>query len=339
MKQSQLFTKTLRENPKGAVFASHQLLLRGGFIYQFASGIYAILPLGLKVLRKIENIIRKEFDNMGIQELKMSILHPAELWKKTGRWETAGKELWRTKSRSGEDIVLAMTHEETISAIVADTTKREEELPFTVNQFSTKIRDEERPRGGLLRLREFIMQDAYSFDKDEKGLNESFEKMIGAYKDIFKKIGIPAIPVKASSGLMGGAGSYEFMVISSSGEDEIVFCQKCGFAANREVFKEKDICPECNGKMEIKKSIEIAHAFKLGEKYSKAMNILYEDGKGKKHYVQMGCYGIGEERLMATVVEISHDERGIIWPESIAPFNVHLLSLLGAESKTAEKGK
>jgi len=327
MLQSQLFTKTKREAPKGAIFISHQLLSRAGFIYQFASGIYALLPLGLRVLRKIENIIREEFNKIGIQELRMTLLHPAELWKKTGRWETAGKELWKIKSRRGEEMVLAMTHEETIAAIAADTIRSEKELPVIVNQFSTKIRDEERPRGGLLRLREFIMQDAYSFDKDEKGLEQSFQKMVKAYKKIFKRMEIPVIPVKASAGLMGGVDSYEFMAISPSGEDKIAICPKCNFAANIEILKGENKCPQCGKELEVKKSIEVAHAFKLGTKYSEAMNILYEDKKGKKHFVQMGCYGIGLERVMATAVELHHNEKGIIWPKEVAPFNVHLIEV------------
>jgi len=335
MRQSQFFLKTKKETPKGAVFVSHQLLLRADFIYQFSSGIYALLPAGLKVLRKIENIIREEFDKLGIQELRMSLLHPAELWKKTGRWETAGKELWKTKSRKGEEMVLAMTHEETIAAIAADIVRSESELPVIVNQFQTKVRDEERPRGGLLRLREFMMQDAYSFDKDENGLDKSFQKMVEVYKKIFKRIELPVIPVKASTGLMGGLDSYEFMVIAKSGEDKIAVCPKCKFAANVEILKGKEKCPQCGTKMEIKRTIEVGHAFKLGTKYSKAMDILYEDKKGMKHLVQMGCYGIGLERAMATIVEVHNDEKGIIWPKSVAPFDVHLLSL-GSGKKTIQ---
>lgn len=335
MRQSQFFLKTKKETPKGAVFVSHQLLLRADFIYQFSSGIYALLPAGLKVLRKIENIIREEFDKLGIQELRMSLLHPAELWKKTGRWETAGKELWKTKSRKGEEMVLAMTHEETIAAIAADIVRSESELPVIVNQFQTKVRDEERPRGGLLRLREFMMQDAYSFDKDENGLDKSFQKMVEVYKKIFKRIELPVIPVKASTGLMGGLDSYEFMVIAKSGEDKIAVCPKCKFAANVEILKGKEKCPQCGTKMEIKRTIEVGHAFKLGTKYSKAMDILYEDKKGMKHLVQMGCYGIGLERAMATIVEVHNDEKGIIWPKSVAPFDVHLLAL-GSGKKTIQ---
>ncbi|OIO47326.1 MAG: hypothetical protein AUJ32_03250 [Parcubacteria group bacterium CG1_02_40_82] len=337
MKQSQLFTKTTKETPRGATFISHQLFLRGGFIFRHASGIYTLLPLGLMVLRKIENLIRKEFEEIGIQEVRMSILHPAELWKKTGRWDTAGKELWKIKSRNEEDLVLAMTHEETISAIAANTVRSENELPMIVNQFQTKIRDEERPRGGLLRLREFIMQDAYSFDKDEENLDKSFKKMVEVYNKIFKRIELIAIPVKASTGLMGGSDSYEFMVLAESGEDRIAICPKCNFAANLEVLKNAEKCPQCGTEMKIKRTIEVAHAFKLGTKYSKAMNILYEDKKGKKHFVQMGCYGIGLERAMATIVEIYHDEKGIIWPKEIAPFDVHLLSLGSKNEAIKEK--
>lgn len=339
MKQSRLFCKTKKETPKDVIFKNHQFLLRADFIYQFLSGVYALLPLGFRVFRKIEKIIREEFDEAGIQELKMPLLHPASLWKKTGRWQTAGEELWKIKSRKGEEIALAMTHEETIAAIAADKIRSETDLPAILNQFSTKIRDEERPRGGLLRLREFVMQDAYSFDRDEKSLDQSFQKMVKIYKNIFNKIGIPVIPVKASAGLMGGLDSYEFMVITGAGEDKICVCQKCKFAANIEIMKGNLTCSRCGKKLEIKKTIELAHAFKLGDKYSKAMNILYEDKKGEKLFVQMGCYGIGLERTMATVAEIHHDEKGMIWPESIAPFDVHLLSLKSGKKETGNKVK
>lgn len=337
MRQSKLPTKTIKETPKGTTFISHQLFLRGGFIFRHASGIYTLLPLGFMVLTKVENLIREEFEKIGILEVRMPLLHPAELWKKTGRWETAGKELWKIKSRNDEDLVLAMTHEETIAAIAANTVKSEDELPMIVNQFQTKIRDEERHRGGLLRLREFIMQDAYSFDKDEENLDKSFQKMVEVYNKIFKRIELPAIPVKASTGLMGGSDSYEFMVLAQSGEDRIAICPKCNFAANLEVLKKVKKCPQCGTEMEIKKTVEVAHAFKLGTKYSQAMNILYKDKKGEEHFVQMGCYGIGLERTMATVVEVYHDGKGIIWPKEIAPFDAHLLSLGSKNEAVKEK--
>ncbi len=339
MRHSELFTKILKETPRGTVFISHQLLMRAGFIFRHASGLYTLLPLGLRVIRKIENIIREEFDKIGIQELRMSILHPAELWKKTGRWDTAGKELWKIKSRDGEDMVLAMTHEETVAAIAADTVRSENELPVIVNQFQTKIRDEERPRGGLLRLREFIMQDAYSFDKDEGSLDRSFQKMVDVYKRIFKKMKLSVIPVKASTGAMGGSDSYEFMVLAESGGDEIILCPQCQFAANVEILKNKEKCPKCGARPERKKCIEVAHVFKLGTKYSKAMSIFYRDRKGREHLVQMGCYGIGLERVMATIVEVSHDDKGIIWPEEVAPLEVHLLALGSGKEEIREKIK
>jgi len=337
MRQSELFAKPRKEIPKGAVFISHQLLLRADFIHQFASGIYALLPLGLMVLRKIEAIIREEFNKIGIQEVFMPLLHPADLWEKTGRLNSSGKELWKIKDRKGEEMVLAMTHEESIAAIAADTIKKEDELPVIVNQFQTKIRDEERPRGGLLRLREFIMQDAYSFDKDEEGLNRSFQKMVDTYKKIFEIMNLPVIMVKASTGVMGGLDSYEFMVRSEAGEDEIAICSKCNFAANVEILQEKEKCPKCGTTMRRQKTIEVAHVFKLGTKYSQSMNIVYENKQGKKHLVQMGCYGIGLERLMATVVEVYHDERGIIWPKTVAPFDIHLIALGSGDKKVANK--
>lgn len=335
MRQSQLFYKTSKETPKGAVFISHQLLLRGDFIHQFSSGVYALLPLGLRVFTRIENIIREELNKIGIQEVSLSLLNPVDLWEKTGRLKTTGKELWRIKDRKGEEMVLAMTHEETIAAIAADTIRSEETLPVIINQFQTKIRDEERPRGGLLRLREFIMQDAYSFDKDEEGLDKSFQKMLSTYKKIFKEINLPVIPVKASTGVMGGVDSYEFMVLSGAGEDEIMLCPRCRFAANIEIVKDKTRCPKCGERPEIKKCIEVAHVFKLGTKYSKSMNILCQDKKGEKHLVQMGSYGIGLERMIATIVEVYHDEKGIIWPRTVAPFDIHLLAL-SSGNKTAE---
>ena len=337
MKQSELFAKIKKEAPKGTFFISHQLLSRVDFIQQLASGIYALLPLGLRVFKRIENIIREEFNKIGIQELFMPLLHPADLWEKTGRLRTSGKELWRTKDRKGEEMVLAMTHEETIAAIAANTIRSEDALPVIVNQFQTKVRDEERPRGGLLRLREFVMQDAYSFDKDEKGLDKSFQKMVNIYKKIFQKIGLPVLPVEASTGVMGGLGSYEFMVLSEVGEDKIIVCPRCYFAANLEIVKNKGKCPKCGANPKIKKCIEVAHAFKLGDKYSKAMNILYKDKKGNEHFVQMGCYGIGLERAVAAIVEIHHDEKGIIWPKAVAPFDVHLLALGSGKNEIEKK--
>lgn len=231
MKVSEFFLKTQKETPKEAKIPSHQLLLKGGFIYQTASGSFSLLPLGFLVFKKIENIIREELNDIGCQEILMPVVHPARLWKESGRYFTTGPELLKAKGRE-EEFVLAMTHEETVTDLVKNIVRSWQDLPFVLNQFQTKFRDEPRPRGGLLRLREFVMQDAYSFDKDEKGLDESYKKIVSAYKKIFKRLDLPILQVQASSGIMGGKTSEEFMVLSDSGEDEIVICQKCDYKAN-----------------------------------------------------------------------------------------------------------
>jgi prolyl-tRNA synthetase len=233
MKISGLFFKTQKEIPKEAKIPSHQLLLKGGFIYQTASGSFSLLPLGFLVFQKIENIIREELKKVGCQEILMPVVQPALLWKESGRYFTTGPELLRAKGRD-EEFVLAMTNEEVVTDLVKNMVRSWQDLSFILNQFQTKFRDEPRPRGGLLRLREFVMQDAYSFDKDEKGLDESYKKMVLAYQNIFKKLDLPTLKVQASSGIMGGQTSEEFMVLSDYGEDEIVICQKCDYKANIE---------------------------------------------------------------------------------------------------------
>ena len=336
MRQSQAFIRTKRETPRGIKVISHQLLLKGDFIDQTMSGVYSLLPLGLRVFRKIENIIRKELTKVGVQELMMPLIHPASLWRKTDRFQTLDKELWRIKDRYGEDVVLAMTHEEAISAIAADTLKSYQELPVIVGQIQTKIRDEKRPRGGLLRLKEFVMQDAYSFDKDKKGLERSYQKIIRAYRNIFKRCSLKMVIVEASTGEMGGTASHEFMVLADAGEDKILICKDCGYKANVEVMRGRDTCPKCGKKMQLKRCIEVGHTFKLGTKYSKAFNIYFKDRKGRKRLTEMGCYGIGLERVMAAIVETHHDSKGIIWPATVSPFDVHLLCLQPTNKKVVQ---
>ncbi|OGD33212.1 hypothetical protein A2608_03530 [Candidatus Azambacteria bacterium RIFOXYD1_FULL_44_10] len=306
MLQSQLFGKTLREAPSGAESQNQILLTRGGFIKQMMSGVYSLLPLGFRVFKNIENVIREELAAVGAQEVSMPIIHPAEIWKKTGRFHEIGRELWRIKNRENQDFVLAMTHEEAIAETAAHYISSGTDLPLLLNQFQVKIRDEERPRGGLLRLREFVMQDAYSFDKNEKDLDQTYKKIIEAYEKIFKRLEVKIIPVKADSGIMGGSESHEFMALSLAGEDEL------------------------NGK----KAIELGHTFKLGYKYSKPFNIYFEE-KGQKKLAIMGSYGIGLDRLIAAIVETSHDNRGIVWPKAASPFRAHLVTL----GKTGDRVK
>lgn len=333
MKLSKLFTKTFREKPKDAVSANHIWLVRAGFIAQLSSGIYSFLPLGFRVLKKIENIMRQELEKIGALEVSMSILHPADIWQKTGRWHEIGKELWKIKGREGEDMVLSMTHEEAIAEMAANYIKTFRDFPLLLNQFQVKFRDEERPRGGLLRLKEFIMQDAYSFDRNEKELSETYKRVFDTYLTIFQRLELNVIPVEALSGVMGGSESHEFMLLADIGEDKIAFCEKCGYAANIEALTGKN-CPKCNAILTEKKAIELGHTFKLGTKYSEAFNINFEDQDGKKKVAIMGSYGIGLDRAIAAIVENYHDDRGIIWPKEVSPYSIHLISLKGVEQET-----
>lgn len=299
MRQSKLFGQTLREAPKDAEAISHIYLARGGFVRQLSSGLFSFLPLGFRVLKNIEQAVRKELDKIGAQEMIMPVIHPAEIWKKTGRYHEIGKELWRLKSQGGQELVLSMTHEEAIAEIASRYIQKYNDLPLLLNQFQIKLRNEARPRGGLLRLREFIMQDAYSFDRSEAEFDKTYKKVFKAYQNIFKRLNLKAAPVKADSGIMGGNESHEFMVPAEIGEDRL------------------------NGK----NAIELGHTFKLGLKYSKPFNIYFTAKNGKKELAIMGSYGIGLDRLMAAIVETHHDKKGILWPETIAPFNVHLIEI------------
>lgn len=327
MKQSHLFAKTIRNISEDVKSVSHKLLLRGGFIFPIGAGIYALSPLGFRVFEKIKNIIRNDFDKFEVQEISMPVVHPARIWKQTGRFQEIGDELWKIKNREGEDFVLAMTHEE-IAAYIAETViKTYKDLPVLVNQFQIKIRDELRARGGMLRTKEFLMQDAYSFDKDERGMDESYEKFYESYRRIFNNLSLEAVPVEASGGVMGQGQSQEFMLISKAGEDKMAFCEKCGYKANIEVLANTKNCPKCGLKLKEENAIELGHTFKLGLKYSKPLNVRFKDNKGKDNIVYMGSYGIGIGRVMAAVAEVHNDEKGLAWPRALSPFAAHLISL------------
>lgn len=476
MKFSRLLIRTKKESPRDAESDGLKFLIRGSFIHKIGAGIYSFLPLGYKVLENIAQIIREELGKIGVQEVLMNILQPANFWKETGRFLDVGEELWKIKNRENEDFVLQMTSEEVITDIARSNITSYKDLPCILNQIQTKIRDEERPKSGLLRLKEFVMQDAYSFDKDEKTLDQTHERFKKAYQNIFATCGINAIPVKADPGFMGGGESWEFMVPNPIGEDEIVLCKSCGYAAKveeattlleavnsvgqklkekekiktpqmtsveeiceflgvspKEVLKtiiyncdgklimvlirgdltisekklakvlncknlkiatedemdkanlvsgfvsplqqknikivadysvklmtnfvtganirdyhfknvnlkdfkvniwadlievqDKSPCPKCGKPLKITPSIEVGHTFKLGTKYSKAMKAYYLDKEGRKKPLQMGCYGIGLDRLMGTCAEENYDEKGLIWPSELAPFNVIIIPL------------
>ena len=479
MKMSSLFVQTLREVPSDAEVVSHQLLLRGGYMRKLAGGIYTYLPLMWRVLKKIENIVREEMDKEGAQELLMPIVQPKELWEQSGRWAVYGKELMRLQDRHGKEMALGPTHEEVITALARDEIRSYRQLPVNLYQIQNKFRDEIRPRFGLLRGREFIMKDAYSFDVDEAGLDVAYEKMARAYTKIFLRCGLETRMVRSDSGAIGGSVSHEFMVLTKtdSGENDVLYCDKCSYAANsnnatskmlpaeltgrfekaeivdtphtrtieelaeflkipstiickalvyvadskpaialirgdqnveeiklqnalganeiriatsEEIlelmnkngfsaepgfigpkgmknvrivadFSVKDLknfvvginqtdkhlvganwgvdidlpelfdirlaqvgegCPECDGHLMITKGIEVGNIFKLGTKYSKAMNATFTAEDGKEKPFIMGCYGIGISRTAAAAVERYHDEHGIKWPVQIAPYHV-----------------
>jgi prolyl-tRNA synthetase len=476
MRISRLFGKTLREVPADADTISHQYLVRAGMVSQLTSGVYSVLPLGRRVLTKIENIIRDESDKAGGQEVTLPVLHPVELWQKSGRETVLGDVLFHLKDRRAHGLVLAPTHEEVSTELISHNVQSYRDLPLRPYQLQTKLRDEPRPRGGLLRVREFTMHDLYSFDVDEKGLDASYEKLRQAYSNIFSRCGLNTLLVEADSGAIGGKDSYEFMLVAESGEDEIIFCQGCRFAANvekmislkakplpeaalpleevptpglssieeiarflkvpaehtlkvvlytaddklvmavirgdREINEIKlkkvlrcnelrlategevqaagivpgfvspvglkasveivaddsvaegvnyvaganrkdfhlknvrvgrdfslsavqdiakarpgDPCPKCGGTLASVRGIEVGHIFKLGTIYSEKMGARFIDENGQSRPCVMGTYGIGVGRLMAAAIEQYHDDKGIIWPVSIAPYHVHLCGL------------
>ncbi|MCP4137234.1 MAG: proline--tRNA ligase [bacterium] len=478
MRLSKYILPTLKEDPSDAVVLSHKLMVRAGLIRKESAGMYVYLPLGWRVIRKIMNIVREEMDRAGALEFLMPELTNAELWKESGRWDTMGPEMIRIKDRNSIEYTLAPTHEEAFTNVVRSLVSSYRDLPINVYQVNTKFRDEIRPRYGVIRSKEFIMKDAYSFDMNEAGLEESYQGMRQAYRKIFERCGLKTIPVEADTGSMGGSDSEEFMAASEIGEEFLLLCDSCGYRANQEKAEyerpaqketdaapeelktvdtpnvrtideltkffncpeetflksiiyvadgepvmavvagdreinehklknslgaveleiapdsvveeltgapvgfagpvsdkkvrtmcdisvkgavnaitgankvdthytgvkpgrdftieneaditsaqENDPCPRCSASMYVKKGIEVGHIFKLGYKYTKAMDVTVLDEKGKAVTPIMGCYGIGVNRTMAAVVEQHNDDRGIIWPASIAPFDVHLVGI------------
>ena len=333
---SKVFLPTLKDAPQDAEVISHQLMLRSGMIRKVTSGIYTWLPIGLKVLRKVENIVREEMDASGAQEVLMPMVQPKELWEETKRWEKMGPELLRIQDRHERDFCLGPTHEEVITDIIRNNIKSYKELPLNLYQIQTKFRDEVRPRYGVMRGREFLMKDSYSFNLNEESLNESYLAMKETYKKILDRLGLKFKIVKADSGAIGGDASEEFHVLADNGEDKIAISDSSDFAINTELLLEEgdDIeslegkpSPDGKGIIQVKKGIEVGHIFQLGKVYSDAMkaNVLDNDGKAKSLF--MGCYGIGVSRLVAAAIEQNNDEKGIIWPESMAPFEVNIVAI------------
>ena len=346
MLYSKLFGKTIKESPKDETSINAKLLIQAGFIRKEVAGVYNFLPLGLKVLNKISNIVREEMNNSGGQELLLVSLQNKSNWEKTGRWDTFDA-LFKVKTSDKhpkEDIqlhfqefALGPTHEEVLVPIAREFVSSYRDLPLYLYQIQTKFRDEARAKAGLLRGREFLMKDLYSFHHDEKDLMEYYEKMKKVYANTFKRLGLLAIETKASGGTFSDF-SHEYQVVCKSGEDEIIYCPGGDFAQNTEITKVKEgkECDLGHGPLKKVKTIEVGNIFPLKDKFSKALGLTFKDKNGREKHAVMGCYGIGISRVMGAIVEVHNDEKGIVWPKAVAPFDCHLL-VLGAAKDKADK--
>ena len=352
MRLSAYFLPTLRETPSEAQIVSHRLMLRAGLIRQSSAGIYSWLPLGLRVLRRIERIVREEQDAAGGQELLMPTIQPAELWRESGRYEDYGKEMLRIKDRHEREMLYGPTNEEQITDIVRQAIKTHRDLPKLLYHIQWKFRDEVRPRFGVMRGREFLMKDSYSFDLDYDGAVRAYNRMFVAYLRTFARMGLKAIPMRAAAGPIGGDLSHEFIILAETGESQ-VFCDKSLVEfeiLNTSIDYDADLRPvvdrwtapyaatdekhdpvvfdqlPADRRLQAR-GIEVGHIFYFGTKYSKAMGAVVTGAKGESVTMEMGSYGIGVSRLVGAIIEASHDEAGIIWPDSVAPFAVGLINL------------
>lgn len=335
MKQSQYFLKTTKNKPADDVSINARLLEQGGFVYKNSAGIYTYLPLGWRVMQKVANIIREEMNAIGGQEMFMPGLHDKHYLKATNRWDV--DVVFKVSEGQGKEpqFNISWTHEEIVAEISTKFVHSYKDLPLAVYQIQTKFRNEPRAKSGLLRGREFMMKDLYSLHVSEEDLWNYYEKVAKAYHKIFERCGLKAYYTVAAGGDFTVSNTHEFQVLSPVGEDTILVCEKCGFAENAEISKLESgsACPECGGKVNQEKSIEVGNIFPLGIKYSEAFGLKFTNEKGQSHPVVMGSYGIGLGRVMATIVEVYNDGKGIIWPNSVAPFNVHLISIKGAEKQ------
>ncbi len=339
MYQSKLFTKTIKSISEEEQSLNAQLLIRGGFVSRVTAGVYSFLPLGWRVMKKIEEIIRQEINKIEGQEIFMPALCPKENYDRTGRYEIlAGDILFRAESEHTKNLILNQSHEEVVVPLMKGFINSYKDLPLAVYQFQDKFRAEPRPKSGVLRGREFIMKDLYSFHPNQEDLDLYYEKAIKAYHQIFKRAGIGEVTyLTYASGGSFSKYSHEFQALSEAGEDLIYLCDKCKVAVNKEIIKDQEgKCPVCE-KTDLRevKAVEVGNIFKLGDKFSKPFNLTYKDENGDEKGIVMGCYGIGLQRLMGTIVEVSSDESGIVWPESVAPFRVHLISI--RQNEAAEK--
>lgn len=339
MRYSTLFAKTTKSVPKDEVAVNAKLLIQGGFIDKLMAGSYTLLPLGRRVEQKIEQIVREEMNATGAQEILMPLLHPKEIWNETGRWESAKDVMYQFK-KGEKEYALSFTHEEIVLDLVRKHISSYKDFPVKIYHFSTKFRNELRAKSGILRGREFIMKDLYSLHKSEKDLDKYYWEVAEAYKRVFGRMGLNAMVVEAGGGVFTENITHEFQVFCESGEDTVYYCDGCEFAQNEELFELKagDICPNCKKfRIGVTSAIEVGNIFRFGQSYSKKMNVTYTDMDGKKDFPFLGSYGIGLTRLMGVAVELFNDERGIIWPESVAPYQVHLIGITNNELRITEK--
>lgn len=348
MRLSQYFLPLLKENPAEAQVASHRYMLRAGMVRQQAAGIYSWLPLGLAVLKNIENIVADELNKAGCIHLLMPTLQPTDLWKESGRYDAMGKEMLRFKDRADRELLYSPTNEEMVIDIFRAHVKSYKQLPVSLYQINWKFRDEVRPRFGVMRGREFLMKDAYSFHLDVEDATREYARMYDVYHRIFARLGLVAIAVSADSGAIGGSLSHEFQVIAETGESAIYYDARFDdiragkltlsgeemralYAAADELHKPDD-CPVPKENLREARGIEVGHIFFLGHKYTEAMDVSVTNPQGGSTRVEMGCYGIGVSRLVGAIIEASHDANGIIWPESVAPFKVALINLRAGDA-------
>ncbi len=329
MLQSTLFYKTNKNKNANADSVSHDLLTRAGYIDQLMAGVYSFLPLGFRVLKNIEAIIRKNMESIGGQEILLPVLQPKENWVKTDRINIEKEIIFILKGNGDKEYVLGPTHEEVVTPLAKKVVFSYRDLPFYIFQIQEKLRDELRPKSGLLRVREFLMKDLYSFHANQGDLDKYYEVAAKAYEKIFRECGIGKITYRTlASGGSFSKYSDEFQTLTNAGEDVIYICKKCNIAINKEIKPENSKCPKCgNAEFEDKKAVEVGNIFKMGTRFSVPFNLKFTDKDAHDKPVLMGCYGIGLGRLMGAIVEVSHDEKGIIWPKSVAPFLVHMLQL------------
>lgn len=334
---SRLVATPEKQPPANAETVNHKLLVQAGFVRQLMAGVYTYLPLGLRVLRKLEQIVREEMDAIGGEEILMPILHPAEIWKKTGGWDSIDV-LFKVKSRTDRDYALGQSQEEVVTPTMKEFIKSYRDLPRTPYHIQWKFRDELRSKSGIMRGREFLMKDMYSFHLDQEDFDRFYAIAKKAYIKVFERMGLTAKVTEASGGAFSEKISYEFEVLTSAGEVNILYCEACEFCVNVDdinTYKLGDKCPKCE-KSDLKASVaaEVGNVFDLGQKYSKAFDLKVANDKGEMIYPIMGCYGIGISRTMGVIVEKFNDEKGIVWPKEIAPFAVHLIDI-----KQNEKGQ